>query len=42
MLTGGITVYCGESQVDKFYLTDMGKGLCNMIIDNSKSENNMI
>ena len=28
MLTGGITVYCGESQVDKFYLTDMGKGLC--------------
>lgn len=34
MLTGGITVYCGESRVDKFYLTDMGKGLCNMIINN--------
>ena len=33
MLTGGITAYCGESRVDKFYLTDMGKGLCNMIMN---------
>lgn len=33
MLTGGITAYCGESRVDKFYLTDMSKGLCNMIMN---------
>lgn len=42
MLTGRITVYCGELRVDKFYLTDMRIGLCNVIMDNSKSENNMI
>lgn len=34
MLTGGITVYCGESRVDKFYLTNMGRDLCNIIINN--------
>lgn len=37
MMTGGITVYCGESRVDKFYLTDMGRRLCNMIMDNGNN-----
>ena len=34
LLTGGITLYPGESQVDKFYLTKVGRRLCDVVMNN--------
>ena len=34
LLTGGITLYPGESKVDKFYLTEVGRRLCDFVMHN--------
>ena len=42
LLTGGITLYPGESQVDKFYLTKVGRRLCDVVIIIGMTENNIL
>lgn len=37
MLAGGITMYCGESEIDKFYLTPLARGFCNIVLENQQS-----
>ena len=34
MLAGGITMFCGQSEIDKFYLTPLAVSFCNIVLEN--------